>query len=478
MRAYAQVISGGGIAILFLSIYAAHGYYELIPAPIAFAAMVVIAALGVGLAVRQNALSLATLGTLGAFVTPVLLSTGRDAQVALYLYLIVVDLAVLAIAYYKRWRLLDIIAFIGTTILSYGWVWEWFDSKRYFSTLGFTGALFLIFAVVPLVHAAREGGKARWIDVLLIAGNAVVFLFTAMALTKEYHQYYGLEALILAGVSALLARQAIKLEPHGRELLVRPYAAMGLLFLTVAIPFQFDNQVVTILLALEAGILFWAGIRYSILLARMASLVIFVIALLHWWNADVAHTDSEMARTHAFSILFNGQILGCLAMIACLVVAGRLYRASGDETSSRERRIFGEVCTIGAHMLALLLLSLETYDFYQARIRAIDTEWGTPGYTPENLEAQRELGLAQQMAMSIVWALYGAGLLAYGIVRSRRNLRIVALALLVLVSLKVFLIDLQELDRIYRIISFFALGAILLAVSYFYQRSLRRSRSE
>jgi uncharacterized membrane protein len=81
------------------------------------------------------------------------------------------------------------------------------------------------------------------------------------------------------------------------------------------------------------------------------------------------------------------------------------------------------------------------------------------------------------MALSIVWALYGAALLAYGILRSRRNLRLVALVLLVLVSLKVFLIDLQELDRIYRIISFFALGAILLAVSYFYQRSLRRSRS-
>src|SRR5678816_1985409 len=70
--------------------------------------------------------SLATLGTLGAFLTPVLLSTGQDSRVAFYLYLIVVNLGILAIAYYKRWRLQEAIAFTATTILSYVWIWDHF----------------------------------------------------------------------------------------------------------------------------------------------------------------------------------------------------------------------------------------------------------------------------------------------------------------------------------------------------------------
>jgi uncharacterized membrane protein len=49
------------------------------------------------------------------------------------------------------------------------------------------------------------------------------------------------------------------------------------------------------------------------------------------------------------------------------------------------------------------------------------------------------------------------------------------LALLGVTALKVFLLDLSELDRAYRIVSFIVLGAILLAVSYLYQRSQQRA---
>lgn len=477
MRAYAQVISGGGIAILFLSIYAAYDFYELLPGPIAFVAMAAIAALAAGLAVRQNAQSLATLGTLGAFLTPVLLSTGQDSRVAFYLYMIVVNLGILAIAYYKRWRLLEAIAFTATTILSYVWIWDHFHETGFFSMFAFSGILFLIFAILPLVHLIRDG-KGHWNDVLLIVLNALAGLFTAMTISRRHDEYFGLEALLLSMVHAGLAYKAFSYEQSERRFVWRSYAAMSLLLLTIAIPFQFDNQIVTNLFALEAALLFWAGIRYSITLARIAAAVIFVVAGLHWFSVDVANTGNEIARTQLFKVLSNGQIVGCLALIACLVFAGWMYKTAAAGAPSLEKSIVGQACIIGALLLGLGLLSMETYDFYQARILAIGADWGTPGYTPENIEAQDELKLVQQMALSILWGLYGAGILAFGILKSRRSLRIVALVLLVLTTLKVFLIDLQELDRIYRIISFFALGAILLVISYFYQRSLRRGAAQ
>ena len=52
------------------------------------------------------------------------------------------------------------------------------------------------------------------------------------------------------------------------------------------------------------------------------------------------------------------------------------------------------------------------------------------------------------------------------------------LALLSLTTLKVFIWDLSSLDRIYRIISFIMLGAILLVVSYFYQRRQQRAEEQ
>ncbi|HEX8184551.1 MAG TPA: DUF2339 domain-containing protein, partial [Blastocatellia bacterium] len=61
-----------------------------------------------------------------------------------------------------------------------------------------------------------------------------------------------------------------------------------------------------------------------------------------------------------------------------------------------------------------------------------------------------------------------------GIVRRNRMLRMMALGLLGLTIIKVFLLDLSSLEKIYRIVSFIVLGAILLAVSFLYQRYRQR----
>ncbi|HEX7314127.1 MAG TPA: DUF2339 domain-containing protein, partial [Pyrinomonadaceae bacterium] len=92
--------------------------------------------------------------------------------------------------------------------------------------------------------------------------------------------------------------------------------------------------------------------------------------------------------------------------------------------------------------------------------------------------ALRDVELAKQLSLSVVWAVYGAGLLLVGRVRRSRLLRLMALALLGLTTLKVFFLDLSALDRAYRIVSFIVLGAILLAVSYLYQKSQQRAASE
>ena len=94
-------------------------------------------------------------------------------------------------------------------------------------------------------------------------------------------------------------------------------------------------------------------------------------------------------------------------------------------------------------------------------------------------EALRDLRLAQQLSLSVVWAVYGGVLFAAGRLLGSRVLRVLSLVLLGLTTLKVFFWDLSSLDRVYRIVSFVVLGLILLAVSYLYQRSQQqRAREE
>jgi len=112
----------------------------------------------------------------------------------------------------------------------------------------------------------------------------------------------------------------------------------------------------------------------------------------------------------------------------------------------------------------LVALSAEAVGFFEARAAA--------GADASNL---RDVALAKQLSLSVVWALYGAGLLLVGSTRGARLLRLLGLALLAVTAVKVFVFDLSALDSAYRIVSFIVLGAILLVVSYLYQKSQQRT---
>jgi hypothetical protein len=96
-------------------------------------------------------------------------------------------------------------------------------------------------------------------------------------------------------------------------------------------------------------------------------------------------------------------------------------------------------------------------------------------YTPEGHVTWRFGGLPERdLAMSLAWALYGVTLLLAGTWKRITALRWASLALLVLAIAKVFLLDLGDLDGLYRVASLGGLAISLLAVSIFYQRVVFR----
>jgi uncharacterized membrane protein len=66
--------------------------------------------------------------------------------------------------------------------------------------------------------------------------------------------------------------------------------------------------------------------------------------------------------------------------------------------------------------------------------------------------------------------LYGAALLAVGFWKRSAFLRWQALILLVFTTGKTFLYDMRDLSQGYRVLSFLGLGALLMAISFAYQK--------
>ena len=71
-----QVLTGGGIAAFYLCVFFSFQVYHLSDQPLSMVLAILVTALAVVMAVAHDAVSIALLGLIGGFLSPVLLSTG------------------------------------------------------------------------------------------------------------------------------------------------------------------------------------------------------------------------------------------------------------------------------------------------------------------------------------------------------------------------------------------------------------------
>jgi len=164
-RVTAQSLCATGIVILYADLFAAHSFYALISLTTAFFAMSAVTLFSFLLAVNLSAQVIAILGLLGGFLTPVLLRTGVDNAPALFLYIVLLDLGLAAVALRKHWHYLVLLAAIGTSLTQLGWAAQFFDTKRggraFWIFLGFEALFLAIYFLGAIrLQRMRSNGQA------------------------------------------------------------------------------------------------------------------------------------------------------------------------------------------------------------------------------------------------------------------------------------------------------------------------------
>ena len=124
--AYVDAVRGVGLMFLYVSAYAAYGFYRLVPLGVAFLALAVVALLGGALALAARSQVVLILSLLAALANPVLLSTGEDRPVALFAYLALVTSAAMWAALRLEAVAAAWLAMAGTGVLAAGWHGEFF----------------------------------------------------------------------------------------------------------------------------------------------------------------------------------------------------------------------------------------------------------------------------------------------------------------------------------------------------------------
>jgi|SRR5579875_1960517 len=447
-RYFSEGIAGLGAAVLYVSLWAGWRYYALFTSGETFAAMVVVTAVIAAVALVRDSQRLALLALAGGLLTPQLVSTGGDHEVALFTYLEILSAGMLALERYKNWNWLPAVAFAGTEVYFWGWYSQFYGRDKIGWTLAFATAFFVIFAALPVMRARREG-RLGAAEAFVAIANAGAFLAALRQMLWPSHRWEltGAFAALAAAhwfvARFVSAKSAAAPDKSSSGVGARwLFSGLALVCISLAVPARLDNQWLTIAWAVEGLLLVQGGVQISSRRLRAAGLALF----------GVTAVRLAALRIPAGALLWNQRFMTFAIAAVCFALACVLVKRSGAKFGEGERVAFGSLA-IAANAYALAALSLEVWDFFGAARAGAGY-----GY------------FAEQLGLSILWTLYAAGLILAGILRRAAILRWQALALFGIVAAKVFLFDLSELSRFYRILSFLVLGVLLLAVSFLYQR--------
>ena len=449
--AFSYSLKAVGIGTVYLSLWGAFQIYHLIPAAAAFVAMAIVTAATITLALSQDAELLASFALVGGFSTPVLLSTGQNHEAVLFSYVALLDLAILTTAIFKPWRRLLWGSFAGTIILYLGWYSEYYSRDQRTLTVAFAALFAAIFAVIPLAatgpQSTRVLGHSTTLTLLPLF-NAAAFFLALYVMYEQDKTTLTWYALVLAAIYLGLGG-AIKsrLSSEDANFMNLLHVAIAVAFITIAIPLKLDAQWITIGWLVESGMLLWLSVT-----ARADFLRYFAVVALTLGIARLLFYDQIRAETLVFNMRFAtyAVAIGILGGIAVL----------GKRHASEAEKIFLDAAVVGVNLLALIALTLEASDYFDRQV-----------YAARNLvSAYPQLKLARDFSYSAIWLVYGAILMTIGFRRRSAFVRWQSLILIAFTICKVFLYDVSQLGGSYRIVSFIALGAVLLGISFIYQR--------
>ena len=324
---YGLVLQGGGVGVLYLVVFGAFRIWHLLPAELAFALLVAVAFASAVLAVAQDSRALAIAGVSGGFLAPLLASTGQGSHVMLFGFYLVLNLGVIAVAWYKAWRPLNFVAFAFTFVIGAFWGSAYYRPEHYATTQPFLIAFFLLYVAIAVLFALRRAeGKLDYVDSVLVFGVPLVAAGLQFGLIKEIEYGAAWSALALGVFYVLLARVLWTLHREALQLLAESFVALGVGFATLAIPLAFDGRLTAASWALEGAAALWVGTRQKRTLPR-------VFGLLLQPAAGIAF----LAESHGAAMLpvLNSHFVGGLTVaLAGLFCAWSLQR---NETSAAGR---------------------------------------------------------------------------------------------------------------------------------------------
>ncbi len=452
-----QILSGGGIAAFYITGFATFQLYAFVPNAIVWSFMIVVTLLALSVSLQQNEPVLSVTGIIGALGTPFMLYTGSGSVSALMLYTALVLGAAGWIYFIKGWRSLLWSMTIGGWIVVMVGIFNTLTGQTdplrtdQWSLQAGTFICMIVFWGIPVIREILSfHNPDQWPDPLFIkeheqdqniiyVANTATYVLTLIVPVFSlflsiiiWNLNWDTWGLISMASSVPLALVYIGLQQNSIQKLGAVHGFTALVLLTIGFVLLLEGNILFFVLAVEA-----AGLRYISGKTGDENISIsshILFGIIAWWLIMLLGQSAPAEFALAIDDLIN---LGIIAIGGLLVPLWlRNYST---------KRIYGIV----AHIFFLIWL----YRLF------------------EPLEEN-------QAWITITWGLYAILLLLLGFVRYGQTLRMTGMATIFLVVGKLFLVDLSQLQAIWRILLFIGFGAVFLLLGYYWQSEWKEEETE
>jgi uncharacterized membrane protein len=410
--AFSYSLKAVGSGVLYLSLWAAYSMYHLIPPGVAFAGMVLVTAFNAFIAWRQSAELLAVYAIVGAFSTPLLLSTGRNEEVFLFSYLLMMNAATMALLVLKGWNRLLVLSFLGTVAFYWGWYWQFYAPAAFVTTTVFLSFFILLFAAATIlarhrrVHPEQDDAARALVS---MANAAFGFLgFYAMLSQNGSGRNTALAwCSVDFGAFYLGVRKWMERTPIAGSRLASLsdiQLSIAIVFLTLAVPLAVHGHWVTVGWMAEGAVLVWVATRVRTSLMQFLAAAALALGLIS------LAMDATVAQTHVF---WNTRFLSFAVSIAAMAIATMLARGETNRErltkSSSNWELLAQTCAVIAHALVIVAVLLE-----------IHTWWWSGPPPAAGIEDLRSPG---SLLSSAIWLMAASGAMVWAAMRGKPALR-------------------------------------------------------
>lgn len=450
-----QILLGGGVAAFYLTGFATFQLYSFMPAAVVWGFMILVTLLSLWLSLGQDEAVLSVVGTLGALGTPFMLYSGEGEVLSLMLYVVLILSASSIIYILKGWANLlwsmaigGMLVFFATNIGNLISDTELMYQDRWIIQ---SGLFFWVITcwLVPVLRGKKWSWKRApgWSKIpkkeeqisehsgsqnvihIMTLGVPVVGLLLSISIEEWTMEQTGIASL---GMAAVGGGFYLLLKRWNLSSLASTHAFMGLLMATAGLFLILEGNFLFVVTIIEAMALRYVSYRIRDQKINVASHLLYGFLVL-WFFTKLRYGDGVTP------FLLNMTDLPELAFI----LIGGLWIPQYIEDSD-----FKNIYRLISHLLMLGWLYTELMPF-------------------ENGQAW----------VSLSWGLYAIGLWLWGLIHSVKNIHLAGFATLLLVVIKLFLIDLSQLQAIWRILLFMGFGTILLILGYLIQSKWIKEKS-